>query len=58
MVLCFLFLVSKVPVMFHRTCFHIIFSSVWVAGALLMSTHNGLFLELNGNVRCSIEGGN
>ena len=26
--------------MFHRTCVHIIFSSVWVAEALLMSTHN------------------
>ena len=25
--------------MFHRTCVHIIFSSVWVAEALLMSTH-------------------
>ena len=44
--------------MFHRTCVHIIFNSVWVAEALLMSTHNGLFLEQNGNVRCSIEGGN
>ena len=58
MVLCFLFLVSKASVMFHRTCVHIIFSSVWVAEALLMSTHNGMFLEQNGNVRCSIEGGN
>ena len=44
--------------MFHRTCVHIIFSSVWVADALLMSTHSGLFLEQNGNVRCFIGGGN
>ena len=44
--------------MFDRTCIHIVFSSVWVAEALLMRTHNGLFLEQNGNVRCSIEGGN
>ena len=44
--------------MLYRTCVHIIFSSVWVAEALLMSTHNDLFLEQNGNVRCSIEGGN
>ena len=37
--------------MFHRTCVYIIFSSVWVAEALLMSTHNGLFyskMEIRG----------
>ena len=28
--------------MFHRTCVHIIFSSVWVAEAVLMSIHTGL----------------
>ena len=37
-----LFLVSIVSVMFHRTCVHIILSSVWVAEAVLMSIHNGL----------------
>ena len=36
--------------MLQCTCVHIIFSSVWVAEALLMSTHNGLFLESNGGV--------
>ena len=41
-----LFLVSRVSVMFHRTCVHIIFISVFisvlVAEAVLMSIHNGL----------------